>query len=78
MRRADAALLPARAKRDEEPTQAIRRGGPWRGLEGVAFATLEWVGWVNHRRLPQPIGHVPPAEAEADYDAAREHLPLAA
>ena len=48
-------------------TEVIRRRGPWRSLEAVEFATLEWVDWFNHRRLLEPIGHVPPAEAEAQY-----------
>ncbi len=56
----------------------IWRGGPWRGIEGVEFATLEWVDWLNHRRLLEPIGYVPPAEPEAHYYAAQQHLPLAA
>ena len=35
----------------------------------VEHATLEWIDWFNHRRLPEPIGHIPPAEAEArSYD----------
>ena len=45
-------------------TELIRRQGPWRHLEAVEFATLEWVDWFNHRRLLAPIGHVPPAEYE--------------
>ncbi len=48
-------------------TEVIRPPGPWRSLEAVEFATLEWVDWFNHRRLLEPIGHVPPAEAEATY-----------
>lgn len=51
---------------------------PWRGLEDVEFATLEWLGWFNNRRLLEPIGNVPPAEAEARYYAAQEATPLAA
>ena len=43
------------------------RRGPWRGLEAVEFATLEWVHWYNHRRLLGPIGYIPPAEKEAHY-----------
>ena len=43
----------------------IRGRGPWRGLEAVELATLEWVHRLDHRRLLGPIGHVPPAEAEA-------------
>jgi putative transposase len=48
-------------------TEVIRRRGPWRGLEAVEFATLDWVDWFNHRRLLEPIGYVPPAEYEARY-----------
>jgi transposase InsO family protein len=47
--------------------ELIRRRGPWRGLDQVEYATLEWVDWFNHRRLLEPIGHVPPAEFEATY-----------
>ena len=48
-------------------TELIRRRGPWRGIDEVEYATLEWVDWFNHRRLLEPIGHVPPAEFEAAY-----------
>jgi putative transposase len=48
-------------------TELIRRRGPWRGLDEVEYATLEWVDWFNHRRLLEPIGHLPPAEFEAAY-----------
>ena len=48
-------------------TEVIRRQGPWRSLEAVEFATLEWVDWFNHRRLLEPIGYLPPAEYEARY-----------
>jgi putative transposase len=48
-------------------TELIRRRGPWKGLDEVEYATLEWVDWFNHRRLLEPIGHVPPAEFEAIY-----------
>jgi len=48
-------------------TEVIRRRGPWRQLEDVEFATLEWVAWWNTRRLLEPIGYVPPAEYEAAY-----------
>jgi len=59
-------------------TEVIRRRGPWRSLEAVEFATLEWVDWFNHRRLLEPIGNMPPAEAEARYYAQSEDVPLAA
>jgi putative transposase len=48
-------------------TEVIRRRGPWRNLEDVEFATLEWVWWFNNRRLFEPIGHVPPVEKEQEY-----------
>jgi putative transposase len=48
-------------------TELIRRRGPWKGLDRVEYATLEWVDWFNHRRLLEPIGHVPPAEFEATH-----------
>jgi putative transposase len=43
--------------------EVIHRRGPWRSFEAVEFATLEWVDWFNHRRLLEPIGNIPPAEA---------------
>ena len=49
-------------------TEVIQRKGPWRHLEAVEFATLDWVDWFNTRRLLEPIGYVPPAEYEARYD----------
>jgi putative transposase len=48
-------------------TELIRRRGPWKGIDDVEYATLEWVDWFNHRRLLQPIGYVPPAEFEATH-----------
>jgi transposase InsO family protein len=51
-------------------TEVIRRSGPWRNVEDVEFATLEWVDWFNHRRLLGSIGDIPPAEFEAMYYAA--------
>ena len=48
-------------------TEVIRRRGPWRSVEDVEFATLEWVDWFNNRRLLEPIGFVPPAEFEMAY-----------
>ena len=50
-------------------TELIHRRGPWRSAEAVEFATLEWVDWFNNRRLLEPIGNIPPAEAEARYYA---------
>jgi len=48
-------------------TELIRQKGPWRGIEAVEFATLEWVDWYNNRRLMEAIGNVPPAELETEY-----------
>ena len=48
-------------------TEVIRRRGPWRNLEAVEFATLEWVDWFNNRRLFEPIGNLPPVEFEEVY-----------
>jgi putative transposase len=47
--------------------EVIHRRGPWKTQEAVELATLEWVAWFNHHRLLEPIGYVPPAEAEAHY-----------
>ena len=47
--------------------EVIRRRGPWRSLEAVEYATLDWVDWFNMRPLLGPIGDVPPAEFEAQY-----------
>ena len=52
-------------------TELIRRRGPWKGIDDVEYGTLEWVDWFNHRRLLEPIGHVPPAEFEEAYYSAR-------
>jgi putative transposase len=48
-------------------TELIRRRGPWRGLDDLELATLEWVDWYNHRRLHGALDHVPPVEYEAAY-----------
>jgi putative transposase len=48
-------------------TELIGRRGPWKGIDEVEYATLEWVDWCNHRRLLEPIGSVPPAEFEAAF-----------
>lgn len=58
--------------------EVIHRRGPWRSFEAVEFATLEWVHWFNNRRLLEPIGNMPPAEAEARYFAMLEQQAMAA
>ena len=57
-------------------TEVIRSRGPWRGIDDVEFATLEWVHWFNTARLLEPIGNIPPAEHEANYYAALGQLEL--
>jgi putative transposase len=48
-------------------TEVIRRRGPWRNIDEVEYATLEWVDWFNNRRLLEPIGWTTPAEYEKAY-----------
>ena len=48
-------------------TEVIRREGPWRGLDDVEYATLDWVSWYNEHRLLEPIGYIPPVEFEQVY-----------
>ena len=48
-------------------TEVIRRRGPWKSIDDVEFATLEWIDWFNNRRLLEPIGDIPPAEYEMLY-----------
>ena len=59
-------------------TEVIRHRGPWRHIEAVEYATLEWVDWFNHRRLLEPIGYVPPAELEQAYYRQLEESAMAA
>ena len=59
-------------------TEVIHRHSPWKGRETVELATLEWVDWFNNRRLLEPIGNIPPAEAEARYYDQARSLPRAA
>ena len=47
--------------------ELIHRRAPWKTKEAVELATLEWVSWFNHHRLLEPIGYIPPAQAEANY-----------
>ena len=53
-------------------TEVIRHQGPWKDIDEVERATLEWVDWFNNRRLLEPIGHIPPAEYEILYDRQQE------
>lgn len=58
--------------------EVIHRRGPWRSFEAVEYATLECVDWFNHRRLLEPIGNIPPAEAKERYYAATAAMDVAA
>jgi transposase InsO family protein len=59
-------------------TEVIRCRGPWRNIEAVEYATLEWVDWFNNRRLLEPIGNVPPAEFEMMYYQQQQELAMVA
>src|SRR6185436_1873448 len=50
-----------------DKTELIHRRAPWKTKESLEIATLEWVSWFNNHRLLEPIGYIPPAEAEANY-----------
>jgi len=54
--------------------EIIHRRGPWRGLDHVEFATLDWVDWFNNERLLEPIGYIPPVEFEELYYRDQEGL----
>jgi transposase InsO family protein len=58
--------------------ELIHRRGPWRTMEAVELATLGWVDWFNNRRLLEPIGNIPPAEAEERYYAMIAETAVAA
>jgi putative transposase len=53
-------------------TEVIRRKGPWKSMESVEYATLEWIDWFNNHRLLEPIGNIPPVERESAYYAMEE------
>jgi transposase InsO family protein len=58
-------------------TEVIRRRGPWKTIDAVEYATLDWVDWFNPRRLLRPIGDIPPAELEVAYYRQREESAVA-
>jgi len=58
--------------------EVIHQRGPWRSFEAVEFATLEWIDWFNNRQLLEPIGYIPPAEAEQRYYATLDQPVMAA
>jgi putative transposase len=59
-------------------TEVIRRRSSWKTMEEVEMETLKWVDWFNHRRLLEPIGNIPPAEAEENYYAMMDSTKMAA
>ena len=59
-------------------TEVIRPRGPWRNLDEVEYATLEWIDWFNNRRLLGPIGDIPPVELEQPYYANQEGAAMGA
>ena len=59
-----------------ERLQLIRQRGPWRSLEAVELATLEWVAWYSNTRLLGPIGHISPVEFEERYHRDQQSLAM--
>ena len=59
-------------------SELIKARKPWKGFDDLEIATAEWVDWFNHRRLLEPIGNIPPAEAEEQYYAAADIIDMAA
>jgi putative transposase len=45
-------------------TELINRKGPWKTIDQVELATLEWIDWYNHRRLHSACDGLPPVEFE--------------
>ena len=58
-------------------TELIHRSS-WKSFKAVELATLTWVDWFNNRRILEPIGNIPPAEAEKQFYVALEAMPVAA
>ena len=58
--------------------EVIHRLGPWKSADAVEWETMNWVDWFNNSGLLEPIGHIPPAQAEASYYAALEKTQMAA
>ena len=59
-------------------TEVIHPMGPWKSFEAVEYKNLERIDWFHHQRLLEPIGNIPPAEAQPNYYAALENLKMAA
>ena len=54
--------------------ELIEREGPWRGVDDVMLASLEWVSWYNTERLHSACRYVPPKEFEESYYACQESM----
>jgi len=61
------AAVDSSSSRSVDKTELIHRRAPWKTKESFELATLEWVAWYKHHRLIEPLGYIPPAEAEANY-----------
>ena len=48
-------------------TEVIRYPEPWRSLDDVEYATLEWLAWFNPCRLLELLGYFP-AEYEMQFE----------
>ena len=59
-------------------SEVLHRRSPWRSFEAVEYATREWVDWFNIGHFLEPIGNIPPAEAEARYYAMLDECPMVA
>ena len=59
-------------------TEVIRRRSSWKTMEEVELETLKWVDWFNNRRLLEPIGNIPPAEAKEAFYANVNTLDIVA
>jgi putative transposase len=57
--------------------ELIHRKGPWRNVEHVEWATLNYVDWFNNRRIHESLDYVPPVEFEAHYYESNESDSLA-
>jgi len=74
---------PATGAKDVEQTvhqlaQVIHRRGPWRSFEAADLAAPKWADWFDHRQLLEPIGNIPPAEAEERYSSSLDQTKIAA
>jgi putative transposase len=54
--------------------EVVHRAGPWKTADAVEWETLKSVDWFNNRRLLQPVGTIPPAEAEEKFYEQRNEL----